>query len=540
MSDTNYLKVVTPILIGTALGIGYFIGIRQPSNTNYLSNKPGSTANFNMLTELINYIDAEYVDSVSRDELIDGAVIHLLEELDPHSYYIKPEEFAQMNEPLEGNFDGIGVQFNIQNDTLVVIDPIIGGPSAKVGVRAGDRIIKVNDSLIAGTGLRNSTVLKLLKGPKGTKVDLTISRRGVDAFNVTITRDKIPIHSVNAVYMLDAYTGYIKVDRFGANTTGEFLNGIQSLKEKGAKKILVDLRGNGGGYMNAATDMLDAFFEKGDLLVYTQGKARARRDIVSKNNPIYKGMEIAVLIDESSASASEIFAGAIQDHDRGIIVGRRSFGKGLVQEQTEWPNGSATRLTIARYYTPSGRCIQKPYSDGVKEYNEEYYHRFENGEMLSVDSIEILDSSIYNTDNGRKVFGSGGIIPDVFVAIDTTTGSTYLNQLVYSGSEYDFAFDYADHHREELLSYGNAQGYIDNFNITNSMLKNLIEFAENKSVKYDEDGFNRSKKTIKRRLKAYIARNIWNDEGFYPIWNSDDPTIKAAMRADSFKILRAQ
>ena len=540
MSDKNYLKVVTPLLIGSALGIGYFIGVRQPSSSNYSSNNSSRSDNFNMLTELINYIDAEYVDSVSKEELIDGAVIHLLEELDPHSYYIKPEEFAQMNEPLEGNFDGIGVQFNIQNDTLVVIDPIIGGPSAKVGVRAGDRIIRVNDSLIAGTGLRNSAVLKLLKGPKGTKVDLTISRRGVDEFNVTITRDKIPIHSVNAVYMLNEYTGYIKVDRFGANTTGEFLNGVQSLKDKGAKKVLVDLRGNGGGYMNAATDMLDAFFEKGELLVYTQGKARDRRDIVSKNSPIYKGMEIAVLIDESSASASEIFAGAIQDHDRGIIVGRRSFGKGLVQEQTEWPNGSATRLTIARYYTPSGRCIQKPYDDGVKEYNEEYYHRFENGEMLSVDSIEILDSSIYNTDNGRKVFGSGGIIPDVFVAIDTTSGSTYLNQLVYSGSEYDFAFDYADHHREELLSYKSAQGYIDNFKITDSMLENLIEFGENKGVEYDEEGFNRSKKTIKRRLKAYIARNIWNDEGFYPIWNSNDPTIKAAISADPYKILKTK
>ena len=538
MSNKKNLKIVTPLLIGIALGAGYFIGIHQPSNANYSGNGSSTASNFNMLNELINYIDAEYVDSVSRDELIDGAVIHLLEELDPHSYYIKPEEFAQMNEPLEGNFDGIGVQFNIQNDTLVVIDPIIGGPSAKMGIRAGDRIVKVNDSLIAGIGLRNNMVLKLLKGPKGTKVDLTINRRGVDPFNVTITRDKIPIHSVNAVYMLNDHTGYIKVDRFGANTTDEFLNGVQSLKDKGAKKILIDLRGNGGGYMNAATDMLDAFFEKGDLLVYTQGKARERRDILSKKSPIYKGMEMAVLIDESSASASEIFAGAIQDHDRGIIVGRRSFGKGLVQEQTEWPNGSATRLTIARYYTPSGRCIQKPYEDGVKEYNEEYYHRYENGEMLSVDSIQILDSSVYNTDNGRKVFGSGGIIPDVFVGIDTTSGSTYLNQLVYSGSEYDFAFDYADHHRNELLSYNSAQGYIENFKITPKMLRDLIAFAEKKGVAYDEKGFKRSKETIKRRLKAYIARNIWNDEGFYPVWNRDDPTIKAAMTADPNKILK--
>lgn len=538
MSNKNYLKTVTPLLVGVALGIGYFIGIRQPVSGGSTGGTNANTSNFNMLTELINYIDAEYVDTVSKAELIDGAVVHLLEELDPHSYYIKPEEFAQMNEPLEGNFDGIGIQFNIQNDTLMVIDPIIGGPSAKMGIRAGDRIIRVNDSLIAGIGLRNSSVLKLLKGPKGTKVALTISRKGAKSFDVTITRDKIPIHSVNAFYMLTPNTGYIKVDRFGANTTGEFLNGVQYLKEQGAKKVVIDLRGNGGGYMNAATDMLDAFFDKGELLVYTEGRARGRRDLKSKSNPIYKGMELVVLIDESSASASEIFAGAIQDHDRGIIVGRRSFGKGLVQEQTEWPNGSATRLTIARYYTPSGRCIQKPYNHGVTEYNEEYYHRYENGEMLSKDSIEILDSVIYKTDNGRHVFGSGGIIPDVFVPIDTTSGSPYLNQLVYSGAEYDFAFNYADQHRDQLLSYGSAKGYIENFEITDELLKQLIAFGKQKGVAYDAADFKRSENTIKRRLKAYIARNIWNDEGFYPIWNSEDPTIKAALKADIYSILK--
>jgi len=537
MSDKNNLKIITPVLIGFALGIGYFMGIRQPVSGGYSSTSTENNGNFNMLTELIKYIDAEYVDTVSRDELIDGAVVHLLQELDPHSYYIKPEEYAQMNESLEGNFDGIGIQFNIQKDTLMVVDPISGGPSAKMGIRAGDRIIKVNDSLIAGIGLRNSSVLKLLKGPKGTKVDLTICRKGTESFNVTITRDKIPIHSVNAIYMLTSNTGYIKVDRFGANTTGEFLNGVQNLKEKGAKKVVIDLRGNGGGYMNAATDMLDAFFEKGALLVYTEGRARGRRDINSKSSPMYKGMEVVVLIDESSASASEIFAGAIQDHDRGIIVGRRSFGKGLVQEQTEWPNGSATRLTIARYYTPSGRCIQKPYNNGVTQYNEEYYHRYENGEMLSKDSIEIVDSVMYKTDNGRIVFGSGGIIPDVFVPIDTTAGSSYLNQMVYSGAEYDFAFDYADQNRVDLLKYGSVEGYIENFIVTDELLKQLIKFGESRDVVFSEDGFERSKQPIKRRLKAYIARNIWNDEGFYPIWNSQDPTIKAALKADAYSIL---
>lgn len=332
--------------------------------------------------------------------------------------------------------------------------------------------------------------------------------------------------------MLNDSTGFIKVDRFGANTTDEFFQGVNKLRVEGAKKLVIDLRGNGGGYMHAATNMLEAFFDKGELLVYTEGKARNKTDVFAKDRAIYPNMELVVLIDESSASASEIFAGAVQDHDRGIIVGRRSFGKGLVQEQTVWPNGSATRLTIARYYTPSGRCIQKPYEDGVKQYNEEYYHRYQNGEMLSKDSIEIVDSAFFTTDNGRKVYGSGGIIPDIFVPIDTTQGSGYLNELVYSGIVYDFAFDYADNHRNELLSYGSPEKYILNFEISKSLINEMVNYASEKGVKYDSSDFKRSEKLIRKRLKAYIARNIWNDEGFYPIWNSDDPTINSALDSD--------
>ena len=532
MNQKNNWKIYIPIAIGISLGLGYLIGISTNGNSNKRTDVTNQSTSFNMLTELLNYIDAEYVDEVSKDELINKTVVHLLQELDPHSYYITPEEFAEMNEPLEGNFDGIGIQFNIQNDTLVVIDPIISGPSEKVGIKAGDRIIKVGDSLIAGVGVRNRTVLKLLKGEKGTKVNVTVARRNSEELQFTITRDKIPIHSVSAKYMIDSGTGYIKVDRFGANTTEEFLTGVGRLKNEGAKKVIVDLRGNGGGYMNAATNMLDAFFEKGELLVYTEGKARSKTETLAKNNPEFKELKLVVLIDESSASASEIFAGAIQDHDRGVIVGRRSFGKGLVQEQTMWPNGAATRLTIARYYTPSGRCIQKPYTDGVKEYNEEYYHRYESGEMLSKDSIEIVDSSAFRTDFGRVVYGSGGIIPDVFIPIDTTQGSSYINQLVYSGLVYDFAFQYVDSHRDELVAYGSPEKYISDFVITQKLIDQLIAFADEKGVPFNEKGYARSKKLITKRLKAYIARNVWSDEGFYPIWNSDDPTIKAAMNTD--------
>ena len=529
MKETRNWKLYVPIVIGISLGLGYVLGTSSSRSNQDPTVNTAKSANFNMLGELLNYIDAEYVDEVSKDELVNKTVKYLLQELDPHSYYISPDEYAEMNEPLEGNFDGIGVQFNIQNDTLVVIDPIVNGPSEKVGIRAGDRIIKVNDSLIAGVGVRNRTVLKLLKGVKGTKVEVTVSRRGNEPIKFLITRDKIPIHSVSSTYMLNDTTGYIKVDRFGSNTTKEFLNGVSKLQNQNAKKVVIDLRGNGGGYMNAATDMLDAFFDKGELLVYTEGKARRKTETMSKTKATFNKMSVVVLIDESSASASEIFAGAIQDHDRGVIVGRRSFGKGLVQEQTVWPNGSATRLTIARYYTPSGRCIQKPYADGVKEYQEEYYHRYENGEMLSKDSIEISDSSVYKTDAGRLVFGSGGITPDVFIPIDTTQGSSYLTELAYSGVIYDFAFDYADHHRDEMSKYKDANDYIANFMISQKLIAELIAFAENKKVVYNDFGFNRSKGVIEKRLKAYIARNIWNDVGFYPIWNSDDPTIKAAV-----------
>ena len=537
MASKNNKNIFIPIVIGISLSLGYFIGISFDNSSLSKPSVKDTSSSFNMLSELLNYIDAEYVDEVSKEGLINKTVVSILKELDPHSYYITPEEFAEMNEPLEGNFDGVGIQFNIQNDTLVVIDPIIGGPSEKVGIKAGDRIIKVNDSLIAGVNVRNRTVLKLLKGKKGTKVNVTIVRKGVDELNFSITRDKIPIHSVSVSYLLNPNTGYIKVDRFGANTTGEFLDGVSSLGELGAKKVIIDLRGNGGGYMNAATNMLDAFFDKGELLVYTEGKARAKTELRSNSDAEFKNMEIVVLIDESSASASEIFAGAIQDHDRGVIVGRRSFGKGLVQEQTTWPNGAATRLTIARYYTPSGRCIQKPYVDGVEDYNNEYYHRYESGEMLSKDSIDIADSSIFRTDAGRLVYGSGGIIPDVFVPIDTTQGSSYLNNLVYSGIVYDFAFQYVDNQRKELLHFANAQAYIDEFLITEKLMNSFISFATEKGVAFDDEGFKRSKSRIEMRLKAYIARNVWGETGFYPIWNSNDPTIKAALETNLSEVL---
>ncbi len=537
MENNQNWKVFVPFVTGLALAFGFWMG------TTFVTEESGKVVSnrsdngFDMLTEVINYIDAEYVDEVSKNEIIEKTVKRILKDLDPHSYYISPEELAEMNEPLEGNFDGIGIQFNIQNDTLVVIDPIVGGPSEKVGIKAGDRIIRVNDSLIAGVGVRNRTVLKLLKGKKGTKVTITVTRRKTEELNFSIIRDKIPIHSVSISYMLNEKCGYIKVDRFGANTSAEFYSGMRKLVASDADRILIDLRGNGGGYMNAATDMLDGFFDKGELLVYTQGKSRAKSESFARSNEEFDHIEVVVLMDESSASASEIFAGAIQDHDRGVIVGRRSFGKGLVQEQNIWPNGGATRLTIARYYTPSGRCIQKPYSNGVDAYNNDYYHRYETGELLSKDSINITDSSIYKTDNGRTVFGSGGIIPDVFVALDTTQGSAFLNQLLYNGVIYGFAFQYADYNRASFGIYENPLDFKTSFEVSDKLMKDFISYADDKGVVFDTSGFERSENIIISRLKANIARNIWGNEGFYPIWNERDRTINEAISLDVDRVL---
>lgn len=537
MKENYNWKVFVPAFIGVAIALGFWMGTTfvNSGNDPRVGSRPNS--DFDMLSELISYIDAEYVDEVSKNVIIEKTVKSILKDLDPHSYYITPDELAEMNEPLEGNFDGVGIQFNIQNDTLVVIDPIVGGPSQKVGIKAGDRIIKVNDSLIAGVGVKNRTVLKLLKGKKGTIVNVTVNRKKTDELNFSITRDKIPIHSVSVSYMINDISGYIKVDRFGANTADEFYAGMRKLVKLDAKRVIIDLRGNGGGYMNAATDMLNGFFDKGELLVYTEGKARNKAESRASSKEEFKDMKVVVLMDESSASASEIFAGAIQDHDRGVIVGRRSFGKGLVQEQNVWPNGGATRLTIARYYTPSGRCIQKPYSNGVDEYNEDYYHRYETGELLSKDSIEISDSSVYETDNGRVVFGSGGIIPDVFIAMDTTQGSNYLNQLLYRGIIYEFAFKYADNHRKELGEFRDAMAFKKSFIVDSELMDSLIDFAKNKDVAFDLPDFNRSNAVISMRIKAYIARNIWGDNGFYPIWNENDKAVEAAISVDVENVL---
>lgn len=526
-----------PLVLFGSLAVGFYLGSKlqwsstgsdvglQPSVLFSKSNEGQK------LEQIIRYIDNEYVDSVQRKELVDQSIQYILQELDPHSYYITAEELAALNEPLEGNFEGIGVQFNIRKDTVVVVTPLSGGPSEKVGIRAGDRIVEVEGELIAGIGIRNSDVLKLLKGEKGTKVQVTIKRDKEDSLNFTIVRDRIPIHSVDVAYMINQEVGYIKISRFAKNTYQEFEEASRKLLKRGMKELILDLRGNGGGFLDAAVSIADEFLPAGELIVYTEGRARPREEFIATGNNLLLNTGVSVLIDEASASASEIVAGAIQDNDRGNIIGRRSFGKGLVQEQTMWPDGSATRLTIARYYTPTGRCIQKPYSDGTESYHEEMYERYEHGEFFSQDSLVVNDTLKYTTKGGKVVYGGGGISPDVFVPYDTTSRSSYLNALVYNGIIYDWAWNYADHHREELTAYESSEDFVNSFKLTPALYSDFENFASERGVTDYLSGARKSEAEIKRRIKAYVARAIWNNEGFYPIWNQKDPVINASLES---------
>ena len=494
---------------------------------------------------LIQYIESMYVDSVNSKELVEKAIVHLLEELDPHSTYISAEEVAEANEPLQGSFDGIGIQFNILHDTIFVVEPIQGGPSEKLGIRAGDKIVEVEGTKMAGVGVKNSDVLSKLRGPKGTKVKVGIERKGYDKWMYfEITRDKIPIYSVDAAYMIAPEIGYIKVSRFAATTTEELRKGISELKSQGMRDLILDLQDNGGGLLRSAIEMGDEFLsdelpkdapknEKGKLLVYTEGRAFKREPFSTRSGlpgSFEKG-RLVVLIDESSASASEIVSGAIQDWDRGVIVGRRSFGKGLVQRPVNLPDGSMVRLTVQKYYTPSGRCIQKPYEDGKDDYYSDYSKRLKSGEFFSADSIKFPDSLKYETRiTKRTVYGGGGIMPDIFVPLDTSENSRYFSDLIRVGVQNDWSMSYANAHREELLkSYPTMEDFARSFVIPQSEQEKIIQMAEAKEVPLDVKGYDNSKHAILVRTKALLARNLYDNEAFYYLINDLNPAAKKAV-----------
>jgi carboxyl-terminal processing protease len=525
------IYIYYPIILSVVLVSGILIGLQfnftpQTSESVF----PVSVKRFNKLNEIINYIEHDYVDTVSKNELVDNVINSILQQLDPHSYYITADELRAMNEPLEGNFEGIGIEFSIQNDTIVVIAPVSGGPSEKLGIEAGDRIVKVNDTLIAGIGVTNKDVMDKLRGKKGSIVKVTIYRQGQKKLlDFDIERDKIPIYSVDVSYMLNTTTGYLKLSRFSKTTFEEFSSASTKLLNQNMKNMILDLRGNGGGYLDAAVKLADEFLENGKMIVYTEGKARPKEIYSATNKGSLEKIPLIILIDEGSASASEIIAGSIQDNDRGLIIGRRSFGKGLVQEQSSWPDGSAIRLTIARYYTPTGRCIQKPYNSGTKDYFSEYYDRIEDGEVYSADSISFSDSLKFITAGGKTVYGGGGIMPDIFVPVDTTYRSAYLAELTYKGIFNQFAFEYVDKQRTKLNKFNSVEQFDKEFNESQA-LDYLISYAEQKGIKKDLAGIKISEEIIKNRLKASIARHIWQNDGFYYIINKSDNTLIKAIK----------
>jgi carboxyl-terminal processing protease len=454
----------------------------------------------------------------------------LVSKLDPHSVYIPAADLAAVNSELEGSFSGIGVQFNIQNDTVMIVAVINGGPSEKVGLLAGDRIVKVNDSVFVGKKITNEKVMKKLRGKEGTKVLLGIRRHGTkEILKYSITRGEIPVNSVDIAYMIEPGVGFIKVNKFAATTYSEFLSAIAKLRNQGAKKYIIDLRENPGGLMDQATNMVNEFLPAGRMIVYSQGKAYRRKEDKSDGKGSCINQPIVVLIDEFSASASEIFSGAIQDNDRGMIIGRRSFGKGLVQQQMELKDGSAIRLTVARYYTPSGRSIQKPYVKGkAEDYEMDIVNRYKHGEFDSKDSIHVAHSSKFKTVGGRTVYGGGGIMPDIFVPRDTTEFTPYLNKVINYGYIYQYAFQYTDRNREKMKSiktWQQMQQYLDGQNL----LSDFVQFATKKGLALNQAQLNISKRYLVEQLEAYISRNSLGDAGFYPVLYKDDVTVKKAL-----------
>jgi carboxyl-terminal processing protease len=473
-----------------------------------------------------------YVDSVDSEKLVEDAIVHMLGELDPHSVYISKEELAEANEPLQGNFEGIGVQFNILKDTIMVVSPISGGPSEKLGIQAGDKIVEVNGEIVAGVGITNQDVQKLLKGPKGTSVQVGIKRASVKKLlHFDIVRDKIPIYSVDASYMINDEVGYIKVNRFAKTTMTELREAIITLNSKGMKSLVLDLQGNGGGLLNTAIDMADEFITDNRLLVYTEGRSFPKDETFSHRPGLFEKGKLVVLIDEGSASASEIVSGAIQDWDRGLIVGRRSFGKGLVQRPVELPDGSAVRLTVQKYYTPAGRCIQKPYDEGLEEYQAEKYKRFETGELLSLDKFDLPDSlRFYTNVKKRTVYGGGGIMPDVFVPIDTSYSSEYFNDMLRKGSMNQFTLTWTDQNRERLLTtYKNSSDFVHGFTVPQSLMDELVAYAKSDGIEFVQEDFERSKRAIEIRLKALIGRNLYDYNVFYEVINDLNPAFRKAV-----------
>ncbi len=517
--------------------------------------------------DVLNLIQDKYVDHPEYDELIEEAIVGMVKELDPHSEYMTAEEYKKMSEPLSGNFEGIGIQFNILKDTIAVVSPISGGPSEKLGIRSGDKIVVIEDTVVAGIGITNRDVIDKLRGDKGTKVNIEIYRRGVkDLIKYTIVRDKIPIFSLDASYMLTEDIGYVKLNRFSQSTMKEFYEALNELEPKGMKHLVLDLRGNSGGYLNTSIQLSDEFLGDKELVVYTEGVSNPKREHFATSRGRFEKGKLVVLIDEGSASASEIVSGAVQDHDRGLIIGRRSFGKGLVQRPFKLRDGSTLKLTTARYYTPAGRCIQRPYEEGNEEYRKESQRRRDNGELFSLDSAEVNTEEKFLTDNKRVVYAGGGILPDVFVPLDTSENSDFLRELLSNGLFYQYVNEYVDANRTELNArYPDFEAFEAGFTNEEKFMDDFLAFAEKELTKKDEkeeaeekdevevngekveekdfatrkkEGLEASEKIIRTRLKALLARTLWQTEAFYRVFNAEDDAVAKAIESIEGKTFR--
>ncbi len=520
-----------PIVFALLLALGIYIGMKLQSVNNLEKNVFNfNTPRYEKLSDIINYISQDYVDSVDKEELVESSIVEILEELDPHSQYIPAQDFHTVNDPLQGNFEGIGIQFRIVKDSITVIHPIPGGPSEKVGLKAGDRIVKIEDTLVAGVNINNRDAMRKLKGKRGTQVNVDVFRRNHDELlDFTITRDVIPTYSLDVAYMVDESTGFIKLNKFSATTYEEFSEALDELLDEGMQKLILDLRGNVGGYLTAAVKIADEFLEENKLIVYTEGNSRPRNFAYATERGRFEDRELVVLIDEGSASASEILAGAVQDNDRGTIIGRRSFGKGLVQEQLSFPDGSAMRLTVARYYTPTGRCIQKPYDEGIEDYYHESVERFMNGEMTNPDSIQFADSLKYITPGGKVVYGGGGIMPDIYVPLAKDSMLVFYNKLLRRGLIYQFAFDFTDAHRDDFREYNSYRDFNRNFKVSNQLFSKFLDYAKEKEVQGSPEEIAFTSAKIKALLKAYFSQNLFDDKGFYPVYHQIDDVFSRAI-----------
>jgi carboxyl-terminal processing protease len=519
-------QISLPLSLCIGLAAGVLIGAS-------LTNKTGSgdiSNDVQKFREVLSLVNNEYVDDAKTDELVEDAIEHMLGKLDPHSSYLSAKDQVAANEDLRGNFEGIGIEFNIFHDTLVVVAALSGGPSESVGLQSGDKIVKVNEVSIANIGLSYPDVQKYLKGPKGTEVKIEVIRKNVEEpITFTIIRDKIPQFSVDASYMVTPDIGYVKVNRFSQTTYSEVKEALSKLRKEGMTKLILDLQGNPGGYMDQAVGIADEFLAKGEKIVFTKGQEdKYNEDHFATDQGDFEQGDLIVLVNESSASASEIVAGALQDNDRALIVGRRSYGKGLVQRPFSLNDGSEVRLTISRYYTPSGRSIQKPY-DNLDEYDKDITKRYKHGEFFSADSIRFNDSLKYETQNGRSVYGGGGIMPDYFVPLDTSSSSKYFNELFNANILREYAFTFAEQNETQLLEKG-YKTYVQNFDVTDAMLSRVVVMGINNKIEARPDDLANNKRLFQVYLKAEIARNVWDNQSFYPIINETNEVLQQAIK----------